>query len=189
VDATRPRSLFVTVTAWSLILLAFLSVLAALLLAALWWGALYPEQRALIAEMPMFQLMPPSVRLLVTHLGWVCATLFVTGLLAFPLGEAMRRRRAWSRVASVWICAALSLLHLGAVPWQWIEIRTWFAGLREQLPWFARDSVDSFYLSTQLSSAVVLAAFGLALAWTAWRLSRPAIVAEFVQPDTDQLLT
>ncbi len=179
-----PRSLFVSVTAWSLIALGILGVLLALLLGALVLLLAATGEADPFAAVPLFTLLPPALQWLLRHVGLLAAVVFVASLAAIPLGVALNRRLEWARRASVWICALLALLHFAAVPWQWREMDHWFAAMRADLPWFARDGLDSFYWSTQLTGAGLTLLFALALAWSAWKLARPAVCAEFrVQVD------
>lgn len=173
-----PRSMFVSLTAWSLIVLGVLGVIAALFVGFAWLLLFSADQREALATLPLFELLPPSGQLLLRNIGWLALVLLLTSAAAIPLGVALQRRRAWARVASVWACVALAVLHIAAVPWQWFEIDRWFAELQAQMPWFARESIAAMYWSTQLSGAAFALAFGLVFAWTAWKLARPAIRAE-----------
>ncbi len=175
-----PRSLFVTLTAWSLIILGILGVLVAAFIGLAWSLLLDAEQRELFATLPMFQLMPPSVQWILAHFGAVCLLLLAMGIAAIPLGQALLQRRSWARVASVWSCVVLALLHLIALPWQWFEIERWYAAMKEQLPWFAREGLASVYWSTQISAAVFALVFALGFAWTAWKLATPTVRSEFM---------
>jgi hypothetical protein len=172
------RSLFVSATAWSLIVLGVFGILLALVVGVLWLMLLSSGQGEVFATMPVFALFPPAVQWLLQHLGATALVLLVTSIAALPLGVALNQRREWARAASVWICVVLALLHLAVVPWQWIEIAAWYEALKAEMPWFARDGLESIYWSTQVSSAVFTTVFALALAWTAWRLARPDIRAE-----------
>lgn len=174
-----PRSTFITVTAWSLIAVGVIGVLCAAFVGLAWLMLLMIDERDVLATSPMFALLPPSGQWLMRHIGAMCLVLLVTSVAAIPLGVALLRRRAWARVTSVWTCLLLSALHFIALPWQWLEVDAWFKQLRTELPWFARDGLDSMYWSTQLSGAAFALAFALAFAYTAWKLARPKVRAEF----------
>lgn len=176
-----PRSSFITFTGWSLIIVGVIGILCAACFGLAWLLLLSADQREVFTTLPLFALMPPSVQLLMRHIGWLSLFLLLSSAAAIPLGVAMKRRRPWARVASVWTCVVLALLHFVAVPWQWLEVDAWFTALRAELPWFAREGLDGMYWSTQLSGAAFAVAFGLAFAWTAWKLARPKVIAEFVQ--------
>lgn len=177
-----PRSLFVSVTAWSLVIVGVLGVLLALLIGVLWLLLMSADQREVFSTLPVFALMPPGVQWLLRHLGATTLILLLTSIAAVPLGLALNQRREWARNASVWICVALAVLHLVAVPWQWQEISAWHEALKAEMPWFARDGLESIYWSTQVTSAGFTVIFALAFAWTAWKLARPAVRAECAQP-------
>lgn len=178
-----PRSMFVSATAWSLIVLGVLGIVLAALIAflALMIGAVGAE--AVFDENPLFGLLPPTMQWLMHHLGVVAAVLFVTSIAALPLGVALNRRREWSRVASVWTCWILAAVHVAAVPWQWRQMAAWRDAITFSMPVFVRDSIDSMYWPLQISSAAMTLALGLALAWTAWKLARPPVRAEFLAPE------
>lgn len=178
-SAPAPRSLFVSVTAWSLVALGVLGVLLALLTGLLALLIASSGGEDLFSEVPLFSLMPPALIWLMHHLGLVAGVVLVASVAAIPLGLALKQRQEWARVASVWVCALLALLHVAAVPWQWLEVDRWFESMRADLPWFARDGLDSFYWTTQLSGALFALVFAGAFAWTAWKLARPAVCAEF----------
>ena len=179
-----PRSLFVSATAWSLIVLGVIGVILATLIAflALMLGVVGAE--AVFDENPLFGLLPPAMQWLMRHLGVLAAVLFVTSVAALPLGVALNRRREWARVASVWTCWILALGHVAAVPWQWLQMAAWRDAITFTMPVFVRESIESMYWPLQISSAVMTLALGIALAWSAWRLSRPLVRAEFIAQKT-----
>jgi hypothetical protein len=174
-----PRSLFVSATAWSLIVLGVLGILFAAMVAflALMLGVVGAE--SVFDENPLFGLLPSTMQWLMRHLGVLAAVLFVTSVAALPLGIALNRRREWARAASVWTCWILALLHIAAVPWQWLQMAAWRDAITFTMPVFVRDSITSMYWPLQISSAVMTLALGIALAWTAWKLSRPNLREEF----------
>ncbi|MBL0040160.1 MAG: hypothetical protein KA505_06730 [Xanthomonadales bacterium] len=179
-----PRSLFVSSTAWSLIVLGVLMLLLALLTALLWLMLSAVGTEEVLADMPLFAILPPALQWLMRHLGVAALVLFVTGVAAIPLGTGLNRRREWARAASVWICVVLAVLHAIAVPWQWSQLAAWHASLTADLPSFIRDGIDSIYWPTQISSALMTLALAIALAWTARRLADPGVRAEFAVEQT-----
>ena len=112
-----PRSLFVASTAWSLIVVGVLGILLALLTGMLWLMLSAVGTEEVLAEMPVFAILPPSLRWLMRHLGVLALFLLATSVVAIPLGIGLIQRREWARAASVWICAVLALLHAIAVPY------------------------------------------------------------------------
>ncbi len=173
-----PRSLFVSATAWSLIVLGLLGVV----LAALVWmlatllSTIGIEQ--VYDENPLFGLLPPTLQWMMRHLGWVA--LFGTSVAALPLGMALHRRREWARVASIWTCWLLALLHAVVVPWQWQQVAAWRGAIDFTLPVFVRDQIMTMYWPIQIVSALTTLMLAAAFGWTAWRLAQPEIRAEFI---------
>ncbi|MBK6435222.1 MAG: hypothetical protein IPF83_04665 [Rhodanobacteraceae bacterium] len=100
-----PRSLFVASTAWSLIVVGVLGILLALLTGMLWLMLSAVGTEEVLAEMPVFAILPPSLRWLMRHLGVLALFLLATSVVAIPLGIGLIQRREWARAASVWICA------------------------------------------------------------------------------------
>ncbi|HWT14575.1 MAG TPA: hypothetical protein VN581_02235 [Patescibacteria group bacterium] len=174
-----PRSMFVSATAWSLIVVGGLGILLAGMIAflAVMLGVVGTEQ--VFDENPLFGLLPPMMQWLMRHLGVLAAVLFVTSVAALPLGIALNRRREWARVASVWSCWGLALLHVAVLPLQWQQMAAWRDAISFTMPAFVRASIDSMYWPLQVSSAVMTFALGVALGWTAWKLMRVGIRAEF----------
>jgi hypothetical protein len=179
VSTPAPRSMFVSATAWSLIVLGVLGVV----LAALVWmlAALLATVgiEQVYDENPLFGLLPPAAQWMMRHLGLFAAVLFATSVAALPLGVALNRRRAWARVASVWTCWILAVLHVAAVPWQWGQLADWRAAVDFTLPVFVREQIAAMYWPLQIGSALTTLALAGAFAWTAWRLTRPQVCAEF----------
>ena len=183
-STAAPRSMFVSATAWSLIVLGVLGVVLAGLvwvLAAL-LATIGIEQ--VYDENPLFGLFPPALQWMMRHLGLVAALLFGTSVAALPLGVALNRRREWARVASVWTCWMLAVLHVVAVPWQWRQLAAWRDAVDFTMPVFVREQIASMYWPLQSSSALTTLALAGAFAWTAWRLARPSVRAEFSVPAT-----
>ena len=176
--------MFVSATAWSLIVLGVLGVL----LAALVWilaallATIGVEQ--VYDENPLFGLFPPAAQWMMRHLGLVAAVLFGTSVAALPLGLALNRRREWARVASVWTCWLLAALHVAVVPWQWGQMAAWRGAVDFTMPVFVREQIASMYWPLQISSALTTLALAGAFAWTAWRLTRPPVRAEFTVQST-----
>lgn len=173
------RSLFVSSTAWSLIVVGVLGILLALLTGMLWLMLSAVGTEEVLAEMPLFAILPPSLQWLMRHLGVLALFLLASSVVAIPLGIGLIQRREWARAASVWICAVLALLHAIAVPWQWLQMAAWRSSLVAGFPSFISDGIDSLYWPIQISSALMTLALAVALAWTARKLAQPSVRVEF----------
>lgn len=174
------RSLTVTLTAWSLIIAGLLGLFAAGLLGLL-AGAESLSGDAGMASSPMMLWLPSAAQWMVGHLGLLAMVTAVLSVAAIPLGIALYRRRPWARVASVWSCVVLAVLHFAAVPWQWWQLAQWRESIRATLPQLLADGIEAFYWPMQLTGAVTTLVFAAAFAGVAWRLSRPAVAVEFVE--------
>ncbi len=174
------RALTVNATAWSLIVLGVLCVLFAPLVGLFAWMLDALGTDLVLADVPNFAMLPPAMQWSMRHLGLIAAALLVIGVVAMPLGIAMKRHREWARAASVWICWALAVLHVIAVPWQWLQIAAWRANALSGPADFIAHSLQSMYWPIQITSAVTTLALAAAFGWTAWKLARPDIRAEFL---------
>lgn len=174
-----PRALTVGATAWSLIVLGVLCVLFAPVVGLFAWMLDALGTDLVLSDVPNFAMLPPAMQWSMRHLGGIAIALLVIGVVAIPLGIAMKQRREWARAASVRICWALAVLHVIAVPWQWLQIAAWRDNAAAGLPDLVGRSIQNFYWPIQITNALTTLALASAFAWTAWKLARPDIRAEF----------
>jgi len=179
VSTPTTRALTVNATAWSLIVLGVLCVLFAPLIGLFAWMLDALGTDLVLADVPNFALLPPAMQWTMRHLGLVAGVVLGIGIVAIPLGFAMKQRREWARAASVWICWALAVLHAAAVPWQWLQIAAWRDNVLSGPADFIAQSLQSMYWPIQITSVVTTLALAAAFGWTAWKLARPEIRDEF----------
>jgi hypothetical protein len=172
---------FVRMTGWSMVVLAVVGILMALVQVGLVAYLEHLEVFEFILEAPELSQAPAWLGWLLRHLlplSWLLLALSLLTLLA-GLGLLARRRWAlWFSVAMFWIGALGNMVGIVLHAWLLHDFRVHLAGL----PDWIMDLMAANYWSAQISGALFGLVFAAGFAWTAVKLQSAPVRAEFISP-------
>ncbi len=172
------RSTFVNVVGWIFLVLSGLGVLM-LLVQMLLFGTLFasPEiEKAMATAQASGEIAGVSL-FLFQHIWWVLAASLLVLILVLVSSIGLLRRWNWARLCFVvlMILAALKkVVDIGMAAF----MAPMFTSQMSNLPPDAPD-LGGFVIGVVIFSVIISIGLMALYAWIAWRLTRPAIVAEF----------
>ncbi len=177
--STAPaRSRFITVLAWSFIVLGGLSSLVSLLQLYLVY-AFTPlqELKVSFASSAEFQSLPLAISFVVMHIELLFSLLLLLSVFSLVTGIGLLQRKNWARlcfIALMLIAIAWNCINLALSYTVMSQLSASSAGLSN-----LATSVEAIQNIVMLAGVVFNLAFSASFAWLAWRVCRPAIKAEF----------
>lgn len=167
---------FITLTAWSLLVLGLLAGLLALLQGALaWFLDLSGITEQMLAD-PRIAVLPASIGWILSHLFGLSMAMLLLSLIAAAAGVGLLQRRDWGRKLSIGLMVVGAVAHLAGMVWQadlLAELRDRAASMPPPLD----TLITAHYWSSQISGALFALVFAAGFAWTAWRLMQADIRA------------
>lgn len=173
--------IFVRMTGWSMVVIAALGVLMAVIQVG---AVAYLEHLGVfqfILEAPELPRAPNWLSWLLSNLLAISWVLLALSLLTLLAGIGLLGRRVWALWFSVtmfWIGALGNLVGIVLHAWLLHDFREHMAGLPD---WIV-ELVAANYWSAQISGAVFGLVFAAGFAWTAVKLQSAPVRAEFRGP-------
>jgi hypothetical protein len=178
----RPRSGFVTATAWTFIACALLGILVAggqlLVLSTV---IRVEDLRAVLVEVGRERPVPSFVLAAFDHLHALLGGLLALSIAALVASVGLLRRRDWGRIGTVALCVVAALWNFagGVAPLFWFSDFARFAPA--DLPPEFRAGFEMMIRWTMWASVATGLAFAAAFAWLAKRLRDADIREEFAR--------
>lgn len=176
--ATPQKSTFVSILAWVFIVLSAgataVSVLQSLLLYLLFPRA---EMKAALANGLQSQAIPWGARVMVSHFEVFIWAFLVISVVMLVTAIGLLRRWNWARRIFILLMAMGIVWNLAGVLLQyWL-----FADVPVPLdnPGEFSGAMQAMMLAMRIFTALVAVVMSGVMGWVMWRLTRPAIAAEF----------
>ncbi len=172
---------FVRITAWSIVVLAVVSGLIAILLSLLIGYLIHLEILDFMFEAPELAQAPAWLSALLRNLLPLSLALLALSLLTLWSGLALLARRIWAlwfNIAVFWLGAIGNLVGIVVHAWLLHNFREHMAGLPEWI----MQLMAANYWSAQISGALFGLVFAVGFGWTAIKLQGAAVRAEFSGP-------
>lgn len=172
----RQRSTFVTVVAWSFIVMSAFGALMAVVQAAMVHAlSRDPQFSSALAQLP--DDMPALLALAVANLPLVAVAYLAVNVFTLVCSIGLLRRRNWARLCFVGLMVLAIVSQLGGLGMQLAVV----SSLRNEIAMASGDGLDVgfFIFAIMAVSAVFAIAFAVLFGWIAMRLLSPRIAAEF----------
>ncbi len=169
---------FVRITAWSMVVLAVVCGLLAILLSLLVGYLMHLEILDFMLEAPELAQAPVWLKALFGNLLPLSLLLLALSLVTLWSGFALLARRPWAlwfSIAMFWLGAIGNLVGIVVHAWLLHNFRAHMAGLPE----WVIQLMAANYWSAQLSGALFGLVFAAGFGWTALKLQSAAVRAEF----------
>lgn len=177
-NALPQRSTLVTVVAWVFIGLAGFATFIAILQNIMFEMVFAPALQQATASTPS---MPAPVEWMSHHIAWVFRAFLLLALATLTSAIGLLLRKNWARLLFIGLLALAVLYQFFGLVVQW-----WMGDFMQEAMAIPPHAPQDFERSMQ-AVFMVMRVFGMLLAlglstlfaWLIYRLSRPAVIAEF----------